>query len=99
MRGYTKCKKEHKLYNRTEPNDDWIDLHFQQNHNDRNNMFHIVDYSRVRVGKIILTERMRVLNDKINLDWLNQSFSSFKIKCKPSFWQTNDMLTIRLDNN
>ena len=35
----------HKLYNRTEPNDDWTNLNYQQNFNARNNMLHIVDFS------------------------------------------------------
>ena len=58
----------------------------------------VVDYSRIRVGMNILTNRMRDLNEKINLDWLNQSFSSYKIKCKAIFWQTSNILTIRTDN-
>ena len=72
----------HKLNNSTDQNDDWMDLNYQQNFNDQNNMIHIVDYSRMRVGKNILANRLSIINEKISLDWLNLSFDSFKIKCK-----------------
>ena len=52
-------------------NTDWIDLNMQQNFNGRNDYVHIVDHSRVRVGK--------------NYDWLNLSKDTYKIKCKDKF--------------
>ena len=49
------------------------------------NMLHIVDYSRLRVGKNNLTNLLCVLNNKVNLDWLNQTFEWFKLKSKTTF--------------
>ena len=65
--------------------DDWMDLNYQQNFNDRTNMFHIIDISRMRVGKNVLANRLTLLNDKILLEWLNLSYDQFKIKCKDKF--------------
>ena len=48
-------------------------------------MLHVVDYSRLRVGMNILTNRLRVLNNKFNLDWSNQTFEWFKLKSKTTF--------------
>ena len=49
--------------------------------NDRQENIHLVDNSRLRVGKNILTNRRYILNVEIKLDWLNLPFSSFKMKC------------------
>ena len=73
------------MYNSNLATDDWMDLNYQQNLNDRTNMFHIIDISRMRVGKNVLANRLTLLNDKILLEWLNLSFDQFKIKCKDKF--------------
>ena len=66
-------------------NDDWQDMNVQQNFNARNNLFQISDYSRLKVGKNVLANRLRILNNQIDLDWLNLSLNSFKIKMKNVF--------------
>ena len=53
MMTYEQTLPLHKLYNLTETNDDWVDLSYQQNFNDWNNIIHILDTSRIRVGKNI----------------------------------------------
>ena len=45
------------IFNRTEPNDDWIDLHFQQNHNDRKNMLHLECVNLVNQVFLFLQQR------------------------------------------
>ena len=75
----------YKVYNGDNMNDDWQDMNVQQNVNARNNLFQISDYSRLKVGKNVLANRLRILNNQIDLDWLNLSLNSFKIKMKNVF--------------
>ena len=75
----------YKVYNGDNMNDDWQDMNVQQNFNARNNLFQISDYSRLKVGKNVLANRLRILNNQIDLDWLNLSLNSFKIKMKNVF--------------
>ena len=74
-----------KIYNGTSRDNDWLDMNVQQNFNARNKMFHINDTSRITVGKNILPNRLTALNNKVNLDWLNLSLISFKLKMKDLF--------------
>ena len=75
----------HKIYNGSTMDDDWMDMNVQQNFNTRNGKFHITDVSRLKIGINIMCNRLKVLNDKINLDWLNSSLTSYKIKMKEIF--------------
>ena len=75
----------HKIYNGTSMTDDWIDMNTQQNFNTRNEKFHITDMSRLKIGINMICNRLKVLNDKINLDWLNLSLISYKLKMKEVF--------------
>ena len=75
----------HKIYNGTSSNEDWIDMNYQQNFNARNGKFHITDTSRLKIGINIMSNRLKVLNDKIDLDWLNLNLTSYKLKMKEIF--------------
>ena len=75
----------HKIYNGSSMNDDWIDMNIQQNFNARNGRFHITDNSRLKIGVNIMCNRLKVLNDKIDLNWINLSLNSFKLKMKEIF--------------
>ena len=74
-----------KIYNGSDYNDDWLDMNSQQNFNGRNEMFHISDFSKIKIGKNILCNRLTVLNGQIKLDWLNLSLITFKLKIKRTF--------------
>ena len=50
---------------------------------------HIVDHSRVRVGKNFLMSRLSLINDSINYEWLNLSKDTYKIKCKENILSWN----------
>ena len=67
---------------------DFISLFFNQNFNERNPYINFRDTSHYKIGKNILANRLPVLNNKIDTLWLNQSLSSYKIKCKNSFLWT-----------
>ena len=73
---------------------DWVDLTLQQNFNGRVENVQIIDISRMRVGKNILTNRLSVINNKIDYKWLNLSKDTFKIKCKDLFlrWTNCQMM-------
>ena len=63
-------------------NTDWSDLNMQQNFNGRNDYAHIVDHSRVGVGKNLLMNKLSLINDSINYEWLHPSKDTYNIKCK-----------------
>ena len=75
----------YKLYNSENENDDWVDLHFQQNFNERNPRVQIIDCSRIRVGKNILNNKLSVISNQIEYDWLNLSHLTFKLRSKELF--------------
>ena len=85
----------HKIYNGVEMNSDWVDMNHQQNFNARSRMFQINDYSRLKIGKNILCNRLNELNNRVDLDWLNLSLISFKLKMKSIFlinWHINELI-------
>ena len=41
--------------------------------------------NRLKIGMNIVSNRFFYLNGKIDLNWLNLSFDSFKLKCKLIF--------------
>ena len=82
MSDYKHAIQLFKLYNSTNMSDDWVELNFQQNHNGRNEKLLIFTTSNYKVGQNLLVNRFKALNNKINLNWLNESLNSFKIKCK-----------------
>ena len=71
-----------KIYNCTTYDENWMDMNYQQNFNARMKMFHINDCSKLLVGRNIVSNRLNVLNNQIDLDWLNLSLNSFKLKVK-----------------
>ena len=75
----------HKIYNRMDENEDWIDMNEQQNFNARNENFHINDYSRTKIGKNVLCNRLICLNGILKLEWLNLTTIAFKLKAKSIF--------------
>ena len=75
----------YKVYNGRTENQDWIDLKFQQNFNDRNIHVQINDVSNLRIGRNSLMNRMNCINDKVDYRWLNKTIDSFKILCKLTF--------------
>ena len=85
MMWYRLAVQLYKVYNAIMMNDDWIDLNFQQNFNDRNNHVQINDASKLRIGRNTLMNRLNCINNKIELNWLNKSIDSYKILCKLTF--------------
>jgi hypothetical protein len=75
----------YKIYNNDYFDDDWQDMNAQHNFNARKEMFQINDFSGLKVGKNIVCNRLTVLNNQVQLHWLNLSLTSFKLKVKSIF--------------
>ena len=74
-----------KLYQFRTPTIEWIELQYSQILTSRQTHFEVCFPTLYTVGKNILTTRLSILNRKIELNWLNLSLDSFKIKCKEHF--------------
>ena len=72
----------HKLFNTQTPQMEWVDIHFKQTFNSRQSNFNIIKSSNFKVGNNILSNRLSILNQKIELADLNLSLDSFKYKYK-----------------
>ena len=72
----------HKFYNENYPEMDWLALNFQQTTTQRQTNFKILRNNSYKIGNNILTNRLHVLNNKIELNDLNKSLSSFKVLYK-----------------
>ena len=69
----------------------FISLFFNQNFNERNPHMNFTDNSRFKIGKNLLSNRLLMINNKIESQWLNLSLVQYKLKCKSifihnSFW-------------
>ena len=87
MSQYKHAIQLYKLHNSTSMTDDWVSLNTQQYFNGRNNKFQVFNMSNYKVGRNLLVNRFKSLNNKIDYLWFNESFNSFKIKCKTLFLQ------------
>ena len=62
-----------------------VDIHFNQNFNQRSLKANFYDTSHFKQGKNLVCNRLTVINNTIPLDWLNLPFHLFKIKAKSVF--------------
>ena len=89
MSTYKHALQLFKLYNSNNMSDDWVSLNVQQNFNARNNKFQIFKVSNYKVGQNQIVNRFHNLNNKICYSWFNDSFNTFKVKCKKLLLQQN----------
>ena len=75
-------KKLYKVFNDKEQKDDWVDINFSMNFNNRCKNVLLTDMSSLRVGKNILSNRLSIISNKVDLSWLNQSYETYKVNCK-----------------
>ena len=69
----------HKVYNSENGNQNWLELFFNQNFNERNNIANFVDTSNYKQGKNLLSNRFTCINEKIPYSMLNRSYGHSKI--------------------
>ena len=79
---YKHALQLYKLYNSNIMTEDWISLNHQQIFNGRNEKFQVFNISTYKVGRNLLVNRFKSLNNKINFSWFNDSYNTFKVKCK-----------------
>ena len=75
----------YKLYNENLNPIEFTLLNFKQILTGRQTRFKIQKNNRYRVGLNALTNRLYYINDVIPLEWLNNSLSTYKVKCKKLF--------------
>ena len=85
MSNYKHALQLYRLFNSTQMSDDWVSLNFQQNFNGRNEKFQVFNISNYKVGRNLMVNRFKILNNKIDYSWFNASWETFKIKCKSLF--------------
>ena len=74
-----------KLYNGDQNSLEFSALNFAQVLTTRQTTFMITKNNKLKVGLNALCNRLRILNNKIPLTWLNLSLDTFKVKCKKLF--------------
>ena len=75
----------YQVYNSENSTKDWLDIHFNQNFNNRNHNVNFHDTSSNKQGKNIISNRLSVINNKIPYAWLNLPFGTFKLNCRKMF--------------
>ena len=74
-----------KVYNYKIPSIEWTHLNFQQILTSRQSLFKTMKNSKLKIGNNALANRLTLINNKIPLDWLNLTVSSYKVHCKKLF--------------
>ena len=69
------------------PTPDWINLNLNNIQTTKQTKLATQRTNRLKIGMNIFSNRLHYLNGKIELDWLNLSFGSYKVKCKKLFLQ------------
>ena len=75
----------YKLYNKDFNVIEFVHLNFNQIFTSRQTHFKILKLHNTKVGLNTLCNRLHLINDKIDLKWLNLSFDSYKVRCKRIF--------------
>ena len=74
-----------KLYNENYNSIKFTQLNFIQVLTGRQTLFTTLKNNKYKVGLNLLSNRLYYVNDEIPLEWLNNSLSTFKIKCKEMY--------------
>ena len=82
---YSHALQLHKLINLELPKADWLDLNFQQVFGGRTRTFNFAKTNNYKIGLNLICNRFHSLNGRIDYSWMNESYESFKIRCKKMF--------------
>ena len=74
-------------HNSCQPEQEFINLNFQLNQNQRVQHANFFDTHNYEAGKNTLLNILSQLNNKIEKQWLGLSLETFKVKCKRLFLQ------------
>ena len=75
----------HRVFNNSSNSNDWLSLNSQLIFNARDQFVKVVDTSKLKIGKNLTVNRIRIVNGNIMYDWLNLSFETYQLKCKSIF--------------
>ena len=75
----------YKTINLQVPTLDWIIINLHSIYTSRQKHFITHKSNRLKIGMNMVSNRFFYLNGKIELDWFNLTYSSFKVKCKKLF--------------
>ena len=82
---YKMALQAYKTINHEITTADWVSINYNNTITSRQTKFSINKMNRYKVGMNVFSNRLWYINGKIDLEWLNLSFNSFKIKCKKKF--------------
>ena len=88
----------YKLYRQCIPNEEFIGLNFQANLNQRLQYHNFIKRQNYSVGSNILLNRLCCLNNEILQSMTDETYLSYKIKCKKLFLSTQNEWTIFVKN-
>ena len=80
----------YKLYRQCIPNEEFIGLNFQANLNQRLQYHNFIKRQNYSVGSNILLNRLCCLNNEILQSMTDETYLSYKIKCKKLFLSTQN---------
>ena len=80
----------YKLYRQCIPNEEFIGLNFQANLNQRLQYYNFIKRQNYSVGSNILLNRLCCLNNEILQSMTDETYLSYKIKCKKLFLSTQN---------
>ena len=79
----------HKLMRNELCDNELMWLNFQIVANARSQTWSFITRQNYDVGKNILLNRMHILNNKIEKNWINLTLNTYKVKCKEKFLMAN----------
>ena len=82
---YKQALQLYKVVKNNVPTPDWININFNNIHTTRQTRFMTGKANKLKVGMNQISNRFYYLTGKIELDWLNLSYDTYKVKCKKLF--------------
>ena len=79
---YKHVLRLYRIFNEINHSKEWLSLNFQFNFNSRDQSIKVVDTSRLKIGKNIVVNRIKIINGKITYAWMNLTYETYKLKCK-----------------
>ena len=73
------------MFNLQVPTQDWMNVNINFRNTTRQIHFHTHKSNRLKIGMNMIANRSFYLSGKIELDWFNHTYNSFKVKCKKLF--------------
>ena len=85
MMSYKLALQLYRTFNDRTPTQDWLNINFNVVLSSRQTSFSINKTCRLKIGMNIISNHFNNLNGKIDLNWLNLKYSTYKTFCKRLF--------------